>query len=261
MMTRALTFPWVGVLVHVTLILVLSRWCEVGKQTRRRIRIAFTSSVVTVILSLLRLYRLGLDSSSFWPYLTHIPDGVTMLVIILQPLAILLSALKQMNLRLKHHRSSHFWYVTLAAPVLEEVEYRLLPEVVLRSAKVPFWSRTLSSSLAFGLVHVVVLRDRIMEQAREKGWIGLIACAIRESIGLIMQTTIFGVYCALLLRITESVWPVIAVHSLANLIGPPYTRDAEDWYLNGAGLCLGGAFFTLMCTRCGVTMGRLALLT
>lgn len=261
MATRALAFPWVGMLVHASLVLLLSKWCNGGKKTSRRIRIAFTSSAITVIFSILRLYGLGLDLSSFWPYLTRLPDCVTMLVIILQPLAILLSALKQMSLRFKYHRSFYFWYVGLAAPVLEEVEYRLLPEVVLRSALIPFWSRALSSSLAFGLVHVVVPRDRIREQAQGKGWLSLLMCTIRESTGLILQTAIFGLYCALLLRITESLWPVIIVHSLANLIGPPYTRDAEEWYLNGAGLCLAGAFFTLMCARCGIPVGRLAVLT
>ena len=203
-----------------------------------KVRFACIALAAAFCLSSFLLHTYGSDAQKelFWKLLTKPVPVSTLWLVTLQPFLLLLSAL-----RYRHYKSniaeeqlSELLYGLIAAPVAEEVMYRLMVEALFQPLGYMPISRIIISNSFFALLHFLTIRDRYRFA---QTFMAKASILLNAGLTVVLQAMIFGIWSEMMLAVTGSIWPSIIIHSICNYIGPPRMITSKDWYINGIGLC------------------------
>lgn len=205
--------------------------------------------------SLFHIYGSTAQKKLFWELLINPVPVSTLWLITMQPFLLLLSAL-----RYRHYQSniaeeqlSELLYGLIAAPVAEEVMYRLMVEALFQPLGYMPISRIVISNGFFALLHFLTIRDRYRFA---QTCIAKASILLNAGITVVLQAMIFGVWSEMMLAVTGSIWPSIIIHSICNYIGPPRMITSKDWYINAIGLCCFLLNIIIVCELHGIPVSQ-----
>lgn len=222
-----------------------------------KVRFACIALAAAFCLSSFLLHTYGSDAQKelFWKLLTKPVPVSTLWLVTLQPFLLLLSAL-----RYRHYKSniaeeqlSELLYGLIAAPVAEEVMYRLMVEALFQPLGYMPISRIVISNSFFALLHFLTIRDRYRFA---QTFMAKASILLNAGLTVVLQAMIFGIWSEMMLAVTGSIWPSIIIHSICNYIGPPRMITSKDWYINAIGLCCFLLNIIIVCELHGIPVSQ-----
>lgn len=204
---------------------------------------------------LLHVYGEEAQKELFWKLLTKPVPVSTLWLVTLQPLLLLLSALRHRHYKsnIAEEQFSELLYSLVIAPVAEEVMYRLMVEALFQPLGYMPMSRIVISNSFFALLHFLAIRDRYRFA---QTLIAKASILLNAGLTVVLQATLFGVWSEMMLAVTGSIWPSIIIHSICNYIGPPRMITSKDWYINAIGLCCFLLNIIIVCELHGIPVSQ-----